>query len=522
MRTLILASLLVLAIGISDAAAEDILLNEPIGIYVESYNDTVGNAMSELIYMYLNMRGYYPVNLNEVWKDKRKVRERRKLRKRAQKEDIESFIVVEINPDNDKDSYYWSAINLYSFEMKARVDFYESPRNKLPKFTRQYSKKIETVMKFDFGKYQFSLANASKPSMRLVTASVDSLFNDMPAREDTSHVDLVSIPTTIACDRGFRSHFGEDEWVREMAKPVVMANRVLARDLGVILHVQQSMIYDNIPEEVESLMDLGFHLTVEPLQLPEGVLVFFSSQNINPRNKALLGELGLAPILGRRVTVGLYPADRDSMPKESVMWDYLYEGMIVAHEVGHMLGAVHTDDHKSIMYPIANIVYPRFDQANRERVKRFLPMFLSGQSLVDSSDYPTLMSELSAIYPDSMEMMHALRSLMFDQGYGVEYLKAYPEMAEDVMYKIASGVHLVFMGMGQAARPQFVDAIEKGYRDPQLMIYVAFLFLEDDSPEDACLYFEMARENGLDLPQYPRCHEDSLAAWREKQEKPKD
>lgn len=498
----------------SGKSRELTVLQDPVGLYVHGANDSVTTAVLELACLYLKTRGYDPVKLNELWKDKRKLHEKRAIRKRAAKSGMTSLVFLDIRPaDKKKYRPYVFALGRYRFRMHLKkkvfqlglsTSIYTDTRNRIPAHSEGLRLSVHFSSEISGYGSAVDFSYHSEPVMRMVGHAVDSLLRIIPSKPELAQPAYSAIPATIVCDQGFRAHYGEDDWVREMAKQIYMANLILAENLNAVLNVQAFMIYD-LPPEIESMGDLLSHLESEEFKVPQGVMVFFSSHNLefDKRSVQSLGVLGLSTLLGRRVVVAGYPLHED----DAEPWDYLFESLIIVHEVGHMLGAVHTDDHKSLMYPIANIVTPVFDSANKERIARFLPLFVGGECFVENLSYDQMIDSLLAIYPDTSEMVSALTGVLYDYQQDRRFAREERDLGEDYFYNIASGIQLLTHGIDDAARDRFVHALELGPGYSELFLGIAHLYYKADSLETSCKYLDMAREAGYPVPEFEMCDE---------------
>ncbi|MCK4655982.1 MAG: matrixin family metalloprotease [candidate division Zixibacteria bacterium] len=506
----------VVSITQSGKSRELTVLQDPVGLYVHGANDSVTTAVLELALLYLKTRGHDPVKLNELWKDKRKLHEKRAIRKRAARSGMTSLIYLDIQPADKNEKYRlyrkgyrtWLPTGVKFkrelFQLSLGADIYSDAKRRLPDHKAGYKSAVHISTELSLFGLKSDFFNYSEPVMRMFGEAIDSLLVVIPEKPDSAEPVYGVIPATIVCDRGFESHYGRDEWVKEMAKQIYMANLILAENLNVVLNVQTSMIYD-IPSEVESMGDLLRHLRSEEFKVPKGVWVFFSSQNLEFDRKSVmsLGLLGLSSLVGRRTVVAGYPLHED----ESEPWDYLFESLIIVHEVGHMLGAVHTNDHKSLMYPIANIVTPVFDSRNKERITRFLPLFVGGECFVENLSYHQMIDSLLAIYPDTSEMVNALTGVLYDYQQDRRYAREEKDLGEDYFYNIASGIRLLTHGIDDAARDKFVHALDLGPGYSELYLGIAHLYYEADSLETSCKYLDMAREAGYPVPEFEMCDE---------------
>ncbi|MBU1320188.1 MAG: zinc-dependent metalloprotease [candidate division Zixibacteria bacterium] len=506
--------LLLLLASVSLGGDKDqVNLKDPVGLFVDGSDDTVTTAVASLACLYLKMKGYDPINLNDAWEEERKLHEKRAIRKRASKYGIESLIYLNLKPPDKSVTHHlfkwrWrstAALKLKEklFQMNVDADFHLDAKSKRPDYTREFNQAVLLSTELDFKVGGDLSLRQFEPAIRLVGLAIDSILSFIPDRSDSSVAPLKFVPTTAVCDRQFKQFYGED-WTREMAKQIYMANVVLIDNLGVALNVQANMLYD-VPREVESIGDLLSHLQTANLTIPDGIVIFFTGYNLDIAGKMLftLDALGMAPLVGKRTVIASTPMElEDAKP-----WDHLYEGLTVAHEVGHMFGAAHTDDHNSIMYPIANVIVPEFDTLNKARIDKFLPLIMGQSCFIDSLTYDQLIDSLLVAYPDTFDMVKVLNGVMYDFDQGRKLTKNTPDLDSDYFYTIASGIQLFKYDIKGAARDKFVRALDNGPGFSDLFYLTGLLYLEADSTETGCTYLDEAREAGRYVPLFSECIE---------------
>jgi len=96
----------------------------------------------------------------------------------------------------------------------------------------------------------------------------------------------------------------------------------------------------------------------------------------------------------------------------------IQEETVLAHELGHLFGAIHSNDPQSIMSPVVELQIPtRFDQQNREIIRMTRDMdFSRGMESVS----PALSGQLAASY---LKMIQTEQSADFFHSLGLFYLK---------------------------------------------------------------------------------------------------
>jgi hypothetical protein len=82
-------------------------------------------------------------------------------------------------------------------------------------------------------------------------------------------------------------------------------------------------------------------------------------------------------------------------PGQAPFWDAADHVLLLAHEIGHMLGAVHVDDARSIMYPSPDQFSYLFDSVNAEIINRTKTSFLRMKA---AARVRNLMPIVSSIY----------------------------------------------------------------------------------------------------------------------------
>jgi len=368
------------------AKADDVIsLRTPVGLFVNGDNDTITTSVASLACLYMRMKGYDPVNLNQLWKGKRVLHEKRAIRKRARKSNVESLIFLNVRPDDEKqrlilhssgsreagDVLAMVGITRQLFSISLEADIHEDTKKKTPVYSGSYEGachlSTELVM-FGYRSFEMSFDD---PVIRLIGTAIDSLLWIIPESGRHTETDCVDIPVTVVCDKSFVEHYGES-WSSVAAKQVYMANQILVNGLNASLTIVSSLSCDK--EDIRSYEELLIYTQEKQQEKSSRAMIVFTTLETAYGKASLLdvGELGRAPVVGDRIVVS-NTIEEDG---DTNTWHYVGEGMIIAHEIGHMLGAVHTEDNSSIMYPFAGTMAVEFDSLNYKRTAAFLPLIL--------------------------------------------------------------------------------------------------------------------------------------------------
>jgi hypothetical protein len=161
------------------------------------------------------------------------------------------------------------------------------------------------------------------------------------------------------------------------------ASGVFEREAGVCLSVERRPWVP--PRGIRSVEPALEHLlTLEPP--PDGLLVAL----VPVSSTALDSRRGLALPLGRHVAIGCGPNAQ-------------VRPLTLAHEIGHLFGAVHVEDRSSVMYPKSDFEARFFDLLNR-RILRATQDRAFGAALD-----PVVARELEGIYAEARELAPLVR-----------------------------------------------------------------------------------------------------------------
>lgn len=179
------------------------------------------------------------------------------------------------------------------------------------------------------------------PDASLQTAVATALSQlTVPAWGDRDAA--LRVPVVVAADPAYRAAYGPG-WRAEAARRVLAGSRILAQ-AGLALDVVGFQAWEGVPDDgssgVPSLAEQLDALQRTPNPLPAAALrIAFVEPP--PGSRLLDG----AEDVGRAFTPGVdvVVADQPLPPGHPAQWDLAGEGVIVAHEVLHALGAPHED-----------------------------------------------------------------------------------------------------------------------------------------------------------------------------------
>lgn len=287
-------------------------------------------------------------------------------------------------------------------------------------------------------------------------------FKDIPicsvSNTDTAecHFNL-----SLWVDKSYREAF-PGTWKDRLNLRVLYANDILRSQLGIELIISEFKEWDSRFEEnlQTSLLNLAERNNSKPNFFRIGITLN-KSLKTNWTDKSYIG---LAFPLSEFAVITGQP----SFPEIGAYWNPIEEAITLAHEVGHLFGAIHVTDERSIMYPNSGFLSYEFDDVNRniiestknnffkvdekQRVKNYnqnliylrkttnqnsVPVLnaMSSATIVLLSSDSTIFNEPERLFPTFMEIIPDSIYAMAVLGYLV-FKSNQLELAEEIFLKV--------------------------------------------------------------------------------------
>jgi tetratricopeptide (TPR) repeat protein len=187
-------------------------------------------------------------------------------------------------------------------------------------------------------------------------------------------------------DKSYRNVFSQN-WADQLRLRVVYANDILRTQLGIELAITEIKAWDSeFSNSLESTL-AKLHRIYNPN--PDVIRIGIT---LDKKLKAIRSDrayLGLAYPLQTDAIISAQP----TFPGLR-LWGPLEEAITLAHEVGHLFGAVHVTNANSVMYPSSSTLAYEFDDVNLKIINYMKNDFMKADKEQLMKDYSKELIEI--------------------------------------------------------------------------------------------------------------------------------
>jgi len=292
---------------------------------------------------------------------------------------------------------YYKFAGMYASTLKSQVTFFDwKIREPIKSFTAIdtayiYSEKNNSDLLYP--EYSWMVA-AKQISRKFADIPICSIVNTPPA-ENKFAIDLW-------VDESYRNAF-PNTWKDRLRLRILYANDIFQPQFSVELFISNFVEWNSKFDR--SLDNTLVKLNTSTKPNPNTLKIAITLNNELKQNWRDRKELGKAFLLGNEAAITAQP----SFPAVGQDWNPIEEAITIAHEIGHIFGAIHIPDENSIMYPSAGSLSYEFDPVNKKIIEATKKNFLRkdgrerlitySEELVKIKDFPSPNSNpiLSAI-----------------------------------------------------------------------------------------------------------------------------
>ncbi|MBN8704844.1 MAG: hypothetical protein J0L62_03150 [Bacteroidetes bacterium] len=355
-----------------------------VGVWVNgSKTDTVKSLLANCIQLDLLAKGYTPVDLNKVAFENGDTLIPGNvsiglLKKRSWLPEMDAVVLASVSQNPvfvTSDSYQNAVVGgvityykgVYTKSFKGEYDLWITNPDSLV----MSGSKSDTVRVYieQKGSEHYKI----EPDWVALARQVSTIFHVLPISGKVTERPVKNkITVSFYPDKSYRTRF--PDWIQRIQLRLLLANDIFETQFATSLVLGNIYEWDNSFQNglPDVLTDLERAVPGNPKEVKLGLTVdpdlgkFWTSRD----------KIGLARPLGLHSVVSANPGFQGMTE-----WNPVEEAITIVHEIGHLSGAVHTNEFSSLMYPYSGNISFSFDSLNREIMTELVPLFHGDQSL---------------------------------------------------------------------------------------------------------------------------------------------